>query len=174
MPFQQYFVREQCAPVVTGFSFSGIDAAEPQQEFYALLQDPDLVAIIICPSNPFVSVEPILQLPAVRDAMRGSAAPVVAVSPIVAGRALKGPAAKMMAELNIPTSAEAVAHYYGDLLDGFVLDDADAAAAEQLAHTASGAKRLTIGVMPTVMKSLDDRVNLARLVVEFAISLRRV
>src|SRR4030095_8821967 len=82
--------------------------------------------VIICPSNPFISVEPILAIPGMRDAIRASGAPIVAVSPIIGGQAVKGPTAKMMRELGLEASAAAVAARYGDLLDGFIVDHADA------------------------------------------------
>lgn len=163
LAFQQYFVGEQCAPVITDFYFQGIEAAQPQTALMALLADPSLDAIIICPSNPFVSVEPILQLPGVRKAMQASAAPVIAVSPIVAGLAIKGPAAKMMAELNMPATAAAVADYYQDLLDGFVLDDSDS---EMLASIKTSSRDvISTGA---VMKTLQDRIDLAAAVLQFA------
>ena len=85
-----------------------------------------LESIIICPSNPFISIDPILAVPGMREALGASDAPVVAVSPIIGGKAIKGPTAKMMAELGMPTTSSAVAVHYGGLLDGFVLDEADA------------------------------------------------
>lgn len=163
LAFQHYFVRDRCEPVVTGFVFDGIAAARPQADFIAALADPELQAIVITPSNPFVSIDPILELPGVRDAMRGAKAPVVAVSPIVAGLAIKGPAAKMMAELGMPSTALAVAQHYGDLLDGFVLDHGDQDQADAVA--ALGIRPL---VTKTVMESLDDRENLAREVLALA------
>jgi len=169
LPFQTYFVRERCQPAVRGFRFEGIETAKVQPEFMALLGDPGLSAILICPSNPFVSVAPILGLAGVRAAMRNSKAPVIAVSPIVAGTAIKGPAAKMMAEMKVPLSAVGVAEYYGDLLDGFVIDEADADQAARIERM--GIKVL---VAPTVMKSLQDRIDLARVMLEFAMRLKGV
>ncbi|WP_101757414.1 2-phospho-L-lactate transferase [Oceanicoccus sp. KOV_DT_Chl] len=163
LAFQEYFVREQCRPAVQGFYFAGIDSAQPQPQWLDLLQSEDLAAIIICPSNPFVSVDPMLQLPQVRAAMKASAAPVIAVSPIVAGLAIKGPAAKMMTELAIPATATAVAAYYGDLLDGFVLDQSD-----QSLQTEIDQLGLATKVVPTIMKTLDDRIDLATAVLSFA------
>lgn len=164
--FQHYFVREQCRPAVRGFRFDGIERARPQPQFNALLRSPALAATVICPSNPFVSVDPILQLPGVRAALRAALAPVIAVSPIVGGAAIKGPAAKMFAELELPSSALAVAEHYGDLLDGFVIDAVDAAYGPAI-------ERLGIAVLTTqtVMKSLDDRIALADDVLRFAASL---
>ena len=168
LPFQTYFVRERCQPAVRGFRFEGIETAKVQPEFMALLGDPQLNAIVICPSNPFVSVAPILGLAGVRAAMRSSAAPVIAVSPIVGGLAIKGPAAKMMAEMKMPISAIGVAEYYGDLLDGFIIDEAD----EDQRTRIEGLGILVL-VVPTVMKTLGDRVQLANAALDFAAQLRR-
>ncbi|MDB4470943.1 2-phospho-L-lactate transferase, partial [Deltaproteobacteria bacterium] len=132
LDFQHYFVREQCQPAITGFYFDGIEQAKPQPQLLPQLRDQSLQAIILCPSNPFLSVEPMLATPGIRAAMIKSSAPVVAVSPIVAGIAIKGPAAKMMQELSMPATALAVAEYYGDLLDGFVIDESDAGLADSI------------------------------------------
>lgn len=167
LAFQHYFVREQCQPAVTGFRFAGIDAARPQPEFLRLLADPLLCAVVICPSNPFVSVDPILRLPGVIDALKSCNAPVVAVSPIVGGAAIKGPAAKMMRELGIPASTQAVAAYYDGrypgLLQGFVLDQADAAQAGAIESLG-----MRVRVANTVMKSAGDRGMLADETIDFA------
>ena len=161
LPFQHYFVRDQCEPVVTGFSFDGISAARPNREVMRLLQRKSFATVVICPSNPFVSVDPILQLSGLWLALRESPAPVVVVSPIVAGHAIKGPAAKMMAELGLEVSALEVArHYtkrYPGLMDRFVIDDSDA--------TMAGAIRelgVEVAVTSTVMKSRADKQALAR------------
>ena len=163
LAFQHYFVRDRCEPVVTGFEFEGIAAARPQADFMTALSDPELLAIVITPSNPFVSVDPILALPGVRAAMAAAPAPVIAVSPIVAGLAIKGPAAKMMAELGMPSTALAVAQHYGGLLDGFVLDHGDQDQADAVA--ALGIRPL---VTKTVMQSLEDRIKLAEFVLAAA------
>lgn len=163
LSFQHYFVREQCRPAISAYYYEGIERARPQSDFIDKLDSSGLEAIVICPSNPFLSVSPILELPGVRSALKSSPAPVVAVSPIVAGLALKGPTAKMMTELAMPASALAVAEYYGDLLDGFVIDDSDATLADDI--RALGVEVLTC---PAVMKSLDDRIELAKSVLNFA------
>lgn len=170
LPFQHYFVREHCLPEVSGFRFDGIREARAQAGFIAALADPGLEAVLICPSNPFVSVDPILHIPGVLDALRACGAPVVAVSPIVGGQALKGPAAKMMAELGMPASAQAVAAYYAryELLDGFVLDQQDADQRSAVARL--GMRALVVN---TVMKSASDRGMLAHAVLEFARALNR-
>jgi LPPG:FO 2-phospho-L-lactate transferase len=167
LAFQHYFVRDQCQPAINGYSFSGIGSASRCAEFTRALQDPELGSIILCPSNPFVSVAPVLDLDDTADRMAQQAAPVIAVSPIVAGVALKGPAAKMMAELKMPSTALGVAEYYVDrypgLLDAIVLDIADAKQA-----TAVEALGLQALVVKTVMTSLQDREQLADDVLTFA------
>ena len=129
LDFQDYFVRLQCRPVVRELAFEGAEDARPHPELLAALRGERLRAVIICPSNPFISVEPILAVSGMREALSACAAPVVAVSPIIGGRAVKGPTAKMMAELGMTPSAAAVAERYGDLIDGYVMDVEDAAEA---------------------------------------------
>jgi len=163
--FQHYFVREQCAPRVTGFRFEGAEGAAPSPAFAAALKsDPE--AIVICPSNPFISIDPILAIPGVPAALRRCGAPVVAVSPIVGGKAIKGPMAKMMDELGLPTGAVEVARHYDGLIDGFVLDSCDADSAD--AVKALGSAVLVTG---TVMQTLEDKTRLAREVLDFAQSI---
>jgi LPPG:FO 2-phospho-L-lactate transferase len=166
LPFQQYFVKLQCEPVVTGFEFNDVQRAEPTQALRELLSSGNLQAIVICPSNPFISIDPILAVPGLRDALRECTAPVVAVSPVIGGRSVKGPTAKMMAELSLPVSAGAVAEHYGDLLDGFVLDNEDA----QLANKLS----VRCCVTQTWMRNDKDKCELAREVLSFAQTLRKV
>ncbi|HET7883880.1 MAG TPA: 2-phospho-L-lactate transferase, partial [Acetobacteraceae bacterium] len=123
--FQEYFVRRRCEPVVHELAFHGAATARMQPEFRTALEDPQLKAVVICPSNPFISIEPILAVPGVREALAACIAPVVAVSPLIGGRAIKGPTAKMMGELGMTPSAGGVARRYGDLIDGYVCDFAD-------------------------------------------------
>ncbi len=163
LPFQHYFVRDRCEPEVKGFQFTGIQQAEPSAGFSACLKDPELQAVIICPSNPFVSVDPVLALPGIRNQLHEIAAPVIAISPIVGGNALKGPTAKMMQELDMPRSALSVANHYGDLLDGFVLDSVDAELRPQLEDLGIA----TIATS-TVMITLEDRIQLAADTLSFA------
>lgn len=155
--FQDYFVRQQCRPVVQQLAFTGAADARPQPEIMATLASGTVRAVVICPSNPFISIEPILAVPGLRAAIDGCGAPVVAVSPIVGGRAVKGPTAKMMQELGLPVSSAAVAERYGDLLDGYVVDAGDA-----------GDIRAGLLVAPTLMTTLEDRETLARAVLGFA------
>jgi LPPG:FO 2-phospho-L-lactate transferase len=162
--FQHYFVRQRCEPVVRELAFAGAETARPQPQFLAALRDPALQAAVICPSNPFISIEPILAMPGVREALQACTAPVIAVSPIIGGRAVKGPTAKMMAELGLDTSAATVARRYEDLLDGFVLDHADATEATDISP------RVTLA--PTLMQTLEDREQLARIVLRAAAELQ--
>jgi LPPG:FO 2-phospho-L-lactate transferase len=160
LDFQDYFVRLQCRPVVRELAFEGAADARPHPDLLAALGDERLRAVVICPSNPFISVEPILSVQGMRQALLACAAPVIAVSPIISGRAVKGPTAKMMAELGMTPSASAVAKRYGDLLDGYVMDSGDA---EEAAHVAP---RVTLA--PTLMTTLAEREQLARVVLEAA------
>jgi LPPG:FO 2-phospho-L-lactate transferase len=163
MPFQEYFVHRQCHPRVTGFRFEGVEGAKPAPGVAEALEQADLV--VICPSNPWVSIDPILAVPGTRLALATRC--ILAVSPIIAGQAVKGPAAKMYAELGIPPSSVSVAQHYKNLLAGFILDnlDVDQATAVQ-----------DLGIAPlvtnTLMKTSLDRTRLAKEVVEFGMNLR--
>ena len=167
LAFQHYFVRDRCEPLIKGISFQGIETARRAPDFEKLIDSDSLTQIIICPSNPFVSVAPILDLAETWKALKAIDCPVVLVSPIVAGMALKGPAAKMMTELKMPSTALAVASFYEQtypgLVDGFVLDEADAASAD--AVSALGMRPL---VTQTVMKNLADKQALAEAVLLFS------
>ncbi len=165
LDFQEYFVHRRCEPVVSQLQFQGAGAAKPHPAFIAALADPALEAVVICPSNPFISVEPILAIPGVRDALMACKAPIIAVSPIIAGRAVKGPTAKMMTELGMDPSAGTVAQRYADLLDGYVIDHAD------MAEVVSIDARVTLA--QTLMTTMEDREALAKIVVEAAATLRR-
>ncbi|HEX2889310.1 2-phospho-L-lactate transferase [Vineibacter terrae] len=163
--FQDYFVRQQCRPVVQALAFEGAETALPQPDVMAALQGGNVRVVVICPSNPFISIEPILAVPGLRAAIAGAGAPVVAVSPIIGGRAVKGPTAKMMQELGLEASAAAVARRYGDLLAGYVVDPVDAASVAGLACAVTPA--------PTLMTTLADKEALARVVLGAADALRR-
>jgi LPPG:FO 2-phospho-L-lactate transferase len=161
MDFQHYFVRERCKPTVTGFDFKGCEQAQLNPDISLKLGSPDLAGVILCPSNPFVSIDPVLSLPGLRELLRSCPAPVVAVSPVVGGAAIKGPTVKMMQELSIPNTATAVAEYYCDFLNGFIIDREDSALKPGIE-----ALGLATEVTNTVMVSLEDRVNLARTCLE--------
>ena len=165
LPFQDYFVRRRWEPVVESIHFEGAETAQPTQDVVLSLREGDL--IILCPSNPFVSLDPILALPALRRIIAASRAPKLAVSPIVGGQALKGPAAKMMRELGLEVSPTGVARHYQDLLTGFVLDEQD----EDHKMTIAFELGIRTLVTDTVMKADQDRLRLAREVLEFAAQL---
>ena len=157
LDFQHWFVREQCKPRVREIAFHGVAQARPNPALLAeLSQQPR--AIIICPSNPFISVEPILALPGMRAAIMASGAPVIAVSPIIAGQAVKGPTAKMFTELGSVPSAAAVALRYGELLTDFVMEPAD----DQTGI------RPRVHRAQTLMRTHQDKVALARTVLALA------
>lgn len=160
LDFQDYFVRKGCAPVVTGFRFDGVETAVPNPRFIEMLNGQELTAVVLCPSNPFISVDPILALRGVRSALANCRVPVIAVSPIIGGSAVKGPTDKIMRELGLPTTTAAIAEHYGDLLDGFVLDNEDAASAEVI--------NLPTLCTQTLMNTLCDRERLASEVLNFA------
>jgi LPPG:FO 2-phospho-L-lactate transferase len=168
LPFQRYFVGEQCRPVATGVCFEGAAAARPSPGLASTLARSDLAAVIVCPSNPYLSIDPILAVPGVRSRLEALSAPIVAVSPIVGGQALKGPAAKLMRELGVEPSSASVARHYGGLLDGLVVDGADEAEAPALC--ALGVEAL---VTATVMASDEDRIRLAGETLAFAAGLGR-
>ena len=132
LAFQDYFVRQRCAPRVSGFRFAGARAAKPPQALQELMQSKNVEAVVMCPSNPFVSIAPIVSVPAIGAWLKRRTFPVVAVSPIIGGAAVKGPAAKMLRELGVRPTALAVARHYGDAVDAWVIDTQDAALAPAL------------------------------------------
>jgi len=154
LAFQEYFVHKRCEPRVKGFRFDGIDSAEPAQGTREAIQSAD--AVVICPSNPWVSIDPILRV------IQKIEKPVFAVSPIIGGQTVKGPAAKMYSELGIEPSAYAVANHYKTLLTGFVLDKTD----EELIESVKGLNIQT-HVTYTLMKSHEDRKQLAVEMIDF-------
>lgn len=157
LDFQDYFVRRQCQPEVRGFRFAGASRARPPEPLLRWLASPRLDGVVLCPSNPFVSIDPLLAVPGLRAALAASTAPVIAVSPVVGGAAIKGPTVKMMNELGLAPSARWVAGHYRDCLDGFVIDLQDHDLEQEI-----GELGLATRLSQTVMHSLDDRVALAR------------
>ena len=160
LPFQDYFVRMHCSPEVTGFSFDGIQKAVPAPGVLSALEAADL--IVICPSNPWVSIAPILAVPGIRDVVKSKRS-VVAVSPLVGGQALKGPAAKMFSELGWKPSALAVANYYRDILKSFVLDFVDQGDCEEIRQWG-----IISYVTDTIMKDIPGRIRLANTILNLA------
>ena len=159
LAFQEYFVQHRCEPRVKGFRFDGVDAAEPAPGARAAILSAD--AIVICPSNPWVSIDPILQIFSPLLSGRRSGV-TVAVSPIIGGKAVKGPAAKMFHELRIEPSALAVATHYRGLATGFILDSVD----KQLQGEIMGLN-MQVLVTNTLMKSHEDRSRLAQEILRF-------
>jgi LPPG:FO 2-phospho-L-lactate transferase len=153
LPFQEYFVHRRCEPKVSGFRFQNVEQATPAPGVIAAIQEADL--IVICPSNPWVSIDPILALPNLKAEL--ASRPVIAVSPIIGGKAVKGPVVKMYAELGIHPSALAVAKHYQEILNGFVFDIVDK-------NLVSEIKKLDVSILTvnTLMKSPTQRKRLAQ------------
>ena len=160
LEFQEYFVGRQCRPRVSEIAYEGASSARAQPDVLDALREQGLRAVVICPSNPFLSVEPILAIPELRAALQNAGAPVVAVTPIVGGQAIKGPAAKMMRELGIEVASASVAARYAGLVDVFVADSSDPQpdpiAGMRIVRTQS------------VMRTEEDRRALAESVLAFA------
>ena len=163
MTFQDYFVKERCKPTVSGLSFQGADKALPNPELIETLQNQSLQAVVICPSNPFLSIDPILAVRGVREELRACSAPVIAVSPIVGGNAVKGPTKKNLRELGHPVSATAIANYYRDFIDGFIVDIQDEATAPEIQKL-----DIAVKVSNTMMTDLTTKIELAQTVLNFS------
>ena len=155
LAFQNYFVERKCEPVVKSLRFEGARDATPAPEFARALREAS--TLVFCPSNPWLSVDPILSVPGVRQAVQSFRGRRLAVSPIIGGKALKGPAAKVMSELGYEVSSVGIASYYRDLVDTLVIDEADEAHASSIQRL--GLSTHTTG---TVMQALDDKIKLAR------------
>ena len=160
LPMQHYFVKHGCSPAVRGVSFSGAEDATANPALLHALADPQLRAVVVCPSNPFLSIDPILAVPGIRAALRRSAAPVIVVSPVVGGKAVKGPTAKIMGELGLTVNSATIAAHYASLADGLVIDHDDAADAEGL--------DIPVHVTRTLMRNAKNKRELARAVLKFA------
>ncbi len=156
LEFQEYFVHQRCAPVVRGFRYGGSTAAHAASPVAEALADERLDGIILCPSNPFLSIAPILAIPGLRQLLARSRAPVIAVSPIIGGEALKGPAAKIMREMGMAADPLAVAREYADFLDLMLVDERDQAAVPAL----DGRTAFQAG--PILMRNAADRRALAQ------------
>jgi LPPG:FO 2-phospho-L-lactate transferase len=158
--FQEYFVKLRCAVPVSRIQYEGISSARINPRVLGIEKP---TAVVICPSNPYLSIDPILGCPGSFEWLVGLAVPIIAVSPIVAGSAIKGPAAKIMGELGIDPSVVAIGEHYRDLIDGLVIDIADAALAGKIE-----AMGISVYVAQTVMKSDADRLHLADECLTFA------
>ncbi|MEJ5249583.1 MAG: 2-phospho-L-lactate transferase [Caldilinea sp.] len=161
LPFQHYFVGRRCEPCVIDVSFVGAAEADLPEAAYAALLAADVV--VFCPSNPYLSIDPILSVGEMRSLLKKLRAPKVAVTPIIGGKALKGPAAKMMREMGYPVTPVTIAAHFDDVLDGFILDREDEAAAPHM--------RLPTLVTDTIMRTMEDKIRLARATLDFAQSL---
>lgn len=161
MDFQRYFVAEQCKPEVQSIRFAGAEDSTMAAGFAEALARADLAAVIICPSNPFLSVDPILAVPGVRTALAGLDVPVLAVSPLIGGKAVKGPLAKLLAEMGIEAGNAAIARHYGKLVSHMVIDASDADDAQGLRMAG-----LCVTVAETMMRCGADQERLARRVLD--------
>jgi len=160
LSFQDYFVRERAQPVVQALAYCGAGSAAPAPGVVAALTSADRQAIVICPSNPLLSIDPILAIPGVRAALAQRRVPAVAVSPLIGGEAVKGPTAKLFRELAIPRTAQAIAQHYAGLIDGLVIDQQDGAEAEDCG--------VPVCVTRTLMQSASEQRELATTVLAFA------
>ena len=158
LPFQHYFVRRRCEPMLIDLSFVGAANARMSEAVHLALETADV--IVFCPSNPYLSIDPILSVPGLRQTLRRVNVPKVAVSPIVSGRAIKGPAAKIMQELGVMSSPLTVVDRYDDILTGFVLDETDRAI--------SDAVQVPTLVTDTIMSDRASKARLAEEVLAFA------
>lgn len=156
MHFEEYFVKYQCRPRFLGVEFVGSTSAKPAPGFLDALLNTDL--IIVCPSNPIVSIGTILSIAGVRDTLRKTNARISAVSPIIEGRAIKGPADRMLKGLGIEVSAFGVAKYYSDFLDAVIIDSRDTQHKQRIEKLG-----IMVTVTNTVMKTLDDKIALANI-----------
>ncbi len=162
LPFQRYFVARRCEPAVRAISFMGVEVARPAPGVIEAIRDPQTLAILIAPSNPYLSVDPVLAVPGIRATLADAAAPVVAVSPIVGGKAVKGPTTKLMVELGIEVSARSIADHYRGVIDGLLVDERDADVDLPVAQARAD----------TLMHSLEDRIRVARAALALADTLR--
>jgi len=162
LAFQDYFVRQQCKPVARGFVYEGAANAAAHPEILEALESPTLKALFICPSNPWLSVGPMLALPALKRSVLQCKAPRVVISPIIGGEAVKGPAAKLMRELNIEVSPSSIARHYAELATAIVIDNVDADLRRPM-------ERLGLNVLVTdaLMRDRQDRVRLAAEIVKW-------
>lgn len=162
LPFQHYFVARRCAPIVRSIRFDGAEGATAAPGVIEAIMDPETIAIFIAPSNPWLSIDPILAIPGICEALASAHAPVVAVSPIVGGQAVKGPTAKLMGELGLSVTNANIAAHYSGIIDGLLVDERDDASGLDIAYCATD----------TLMKTLEDRERVGRAVMAFAERLR--
>lgn len=159
LAFQRYFVERRCEPVVKQIRFDGAASAQVTAQVRDALRPEGLQLIIICPSNPYLSIDPVLAVPGLTDALRAAGVPIVAVSPILGGQAVKGPTRKIMDELGIRPTTAAIASHYRGVIDGLIVDSADAAEAKGL--------NVAVHLAPTLMTGTASKIQLAEQVLAF-------
>jgi len=158
LPFQNYFVERRCTPRVKAIRFEGAESALPAPGVVEAIGDPSNQAILIAPSNPYLSIDPILAVPGIRNALAAAPAPVIAVTPIIGGESVKGPTAKLMKELGVEVSPASVAAHYDGLIDGLLVDERDRDIGLAIHHAFAD----------TLMTTLDDRARVAAAALELA------
>jgi LPPG:FO 2-phospho-L-lactate transferase len=164
LDFQEYFVRERCRPTVYDIAFAGAQNAEPTPEALLAIEDADL--ILVAPSNPLVSIAPMLAVPGFEQALRSSAAAKLAVSPLIGGRTVKGPADTMLKSQGYRPDPTGLADFYGDLMDGFVIDRVDGGLAQTLRD-----RGFDVIEDDILMRDIDDKRRLAEAIVARALTL---
>jgi LPPG:FO 2-phospho-L-lactate transferase len=160
LEFQRYFVEQRCEPAVRSILFEGAAQAAPAPGVVDAILSADMV--LIAPSNPFLSVDPLLAVPALRAALERTAAPIVAVSPLIGGKAVKGPTAKLMSDLNMTVDNDAIARHYAGLIDAMLIDSGDRCDAPDIA----------IAHCATLMTTLADKIRVAQAAIDLAGGLR--
>ncbi len=163
LSFQHYFVRDQCKPKILGLKYEGSENAQPCPPLEEALESSLLETVVVCPSNPFLSIDPILAVKGVREKLKSSKARVIAISPIVGGDAVKGPTANNMRDLGFTVSACSIAKYYSDFIDGFILDKRDEKEITEIEFLG-----IRVGLADTVMTDLQSKIKLAEDVLRFS------
>ena len=163
LSFQHYFVRDQCRPKILGLKYEGSENAQPCPPLEEALESSLLETVVVCPSNPFLSIDPILAVKGVREKLKSSKARVIAISPIVGGDAVKGPTANNMRDLGFTVSACSIAKYYSDFIDGFILDKRDEKEITEIEFLG-----IRVGLADTVMTDLQSKIKLAEDVLRFS------
>ena len=160
LEFQRYFVEQRCAPAVRHIMFEGATHAVPAPGVIEAIQSAD--AVLLAPSNPFLSIDPLLAVPGIGSAIKQTKAPVIAVSPLVGGTAVKGPTAKLMQELSMAVDNDSIARHYAGLIDAILIDNGDRCEAPDI----------VVGRCATLMTTLDDKIRVAQAALDLAISFR--